>query len=301
VQFDPTQLPQDSYQGRLNITMGGNTLRLLAVADVNRGLPGGPNPNFALVGDPNPVDFGRVQPVVGTVSETVTVTNASAAALPGGRYVFLGDVNLPAGFRVNPNPGFSTCIASGDGLAGTTRALLSHGSCAFQVQFDPTQLLADTYLGRLNVTLGGNTLRVLTVADIARGVPGGPNSNFALAANPPYADFGRVRPILGTQSQTVTIENASAAALPGGRYVFLGDVNLPAGFNVDPSMSTCIDTGSTLSGTTVALLSHATCTFTVRFSPAQLPSGDYLGRLNITMGGNTLRYLSFAEVNRLIG
>jgi hypothetical protein len=303
VQFDPTQLPQDSYQGRLNITMGGNTLRLLAVADVNRGLPGGPNPNFALVGDPNPVDFGRVKPVVGTVSETVTVTNASAAALPGGRYVFLGDVNLPAGFNVNPDPNLSTCITNGGTLSGTTRGLLSHASCTFTVRFDPTQLLEDTYLGRLNVTLGGNTLRVLAVADIARGIPGGPNSNFALAANPPYADFGRVRPILGTQSEAVTVENASAAGLPGGRYAFLGDVNLPAGFNVnpDPSLSTCIDSGSTLSGTTRPLPSHGTCTFTVRFDPTQLPSGDYLGRLNITMGGNTLRYLSFAEVNRLIG
>jgi hypothetical protein len=256
-----------------------------------------------LSADPPLADFGIVKPALGTVSQTVTVTNASAAALPGGRYVFLGDVNLPAGFRVNDDPGFSTCIASGDGLSGTTRALLSHGSCTFQVQFDPTQLLEDTYLGRLNVTLGGNTLRVLAVADIARGIPGGPNSNFALAANPPYANFGRVRPILGTQSQTVTIENASAEALPGGRYVFLGDVNLPAGFNVnpDPSFSTCIASGGSLSGTTRPLLSHATCTFTVRFDPTQLPSGDYLGRLNVTMGGNTLRLLSFAEAVRLIG
>ena len=301
VQFDPVQLPEDSYQGRLNITMGGNTLRVLTVADVARGIPGGPNPNFALTADPWPVDFGRVQPIVGVVSQTVTVTNASAAALPGGRYVFLGDVNLPAGFRVNPDPGFSTCIDTGDGLAGTTRGLLSHGSCTFQVQFDPVQLPEDTYLGRLNITMGGNTLRVLAVADVARGIPGLPNPNFALAANPPYADFGRVRPILGIRSLTVTIENASAEALPGGRYVFLGDVNLPAGFNVDPDMSTCIDTGNSLSGTTRPLSSAGTCTFTVRFDPTQLPSGDYLGRLNITMGGNTLRYLAFAEVNRLIG
>jgi hypothetical protein len=304
VQFDPTQLPQDSYQGRLNITMAGNTLRLLAVADVFRGLPGGPNPNFALTANPQPVDFGRVQPVVGTVSQTVTITNASAAALPGGRYVFLGDVNLPGGFNVNPDPGLSTCIGgTGGTLSGDMRALPSHASCTFQVRFDPTQLLEDTYLGRLNVTMGGNTLRVLAVADIARGIPGGPNSNFALAANPPYANFGRVRPILGAQSQTVTIENASSEALPGGRYVFLGDVNLPAGFSVnpDPNLSTCIDSGSSLSGTTRPLLSHATCTFTVRFDPTQLPSGDYLGRLNITMGGNTLRLLSFAEVVRLIG
>jgi hypothetical protein len=305
VQFDPTQLPQDSYQGRLNITMGGNTLRLLAVADVNRGLPGGPNPNFALVGDPNPVDFGRVQPVVGTVSQTVTVTNASAAALPGGRYAFLGDVNLPAGFRVNANQAQSTCIGSSasNSLSGDMRALASHASCTFQVQFDPTQLREDTYLGRLNVTMAGNTLRVLAVADIARGIPGGPNPNFVLAANPPYANFGRVRATQGTQSMTVTIENASAAALPGGRYAFLGDVNLPAGFNVnsDPAFSTCLDTGNTLSGTTRPLPSHATCTFQVQFNPAQLPSGDYLGRLNITMGGNTLRYLAFAEVPRLIG
>ena len=301
VQFDPVQLPEDTYQGRLNVTMGGNTLRVLAFANIARGIPGGPNPNFALTADPPNVDFGRVQPALGVVSQTVTVTNVSAAALPGGRYVFLGDVNLPAGFRVNPDPGFSTCIDTGDGLAGTTRGLLSHGSCTFQVQFDPVQLPEDTYLGRLNVTMGGNTLRVLTVADIARGIPGLPNPNFALAANPPYADFGRVRPVLGIRSLTVTIENASAEALPGGRYVFLGDVNLPAGFNVDPNMSTCIDTGNSLSGTTRPLSSAGTCTFTVRFNPTQLPSGDYLGRLNITMGGNTLRYLAFAEVNRLIG
>jgi hypothetical protein len=306
VQFDPTQLPQDSYQGRLNITMGGNTLRLLAVADVNRGLPGGPNPNFALVGDPNPVDFGRVQPIVGTVSQTVTVTNASAAPLPGGRYAFLGDVNMPGGFNVNPNQSQSTCIgSSGSGsLAGDMRALASHATCTFQVRFDPTQLREDTYLGRLNVTMGGNTLRVLAVADIAHGIPGGPNPNFVLAANPPYANFGRVRPIQGTQTMTVTIENASAAALPGGRYAFLGDVNLPAGFNVNPDQgfSTCIGgTGGTLSGDMRVLPSHATCTFQVRFDPTQLPSGDYLGRLNITMGGNTLRYLSFAEVPSLIG
>jgi hypothetical protein len=303
VQFDPTQLPEDTYQGRLNVTMGGNTLRLLAVANVYRGIPGGPNPNFALTATPQPVDFGRVQPVVGTVSQTVTVTNASAAALPSGRYVFLGDVNLPAGFRVNNNPSQSTCIDSGGSLSGTTRALLSHASCTFQVQFDPTQLPEDTYLGRLNVTLGGNTLRVLAVADIARGIPGGPNPNFALAANPPYANFGRVRPILGTQNLTVTIENASAEALPGGHYAFLGDVNLPAGFSVnpDPSSSTCITSGGSLSGTTQGLSSIGTCTFTVQFNPQQLPSGDYLGRLNITMGGNTLRLLAFAEVVRLVG
>ena len=301
VRFDPSQLAEDTYSGRLNVTIGGNTLTVLTVAQVVRGISGGPNPNFALTADPQLVDFGIVKPALGTVSQTVTVTNASAAALPGGRYVFLGDVNLPAGFRVNPDPGFSTCIDTGDGLAGTTRGLLSHGSCTFQVQFDPVQLPEDTYLGRLNVTMGGNTLRVLTVADIARGIPGLPNPNFALAANPPYADFGRVRPILGIRSLTVTIENASAEALPGGRYVFLGDVNLPAGFNVDPNMSTCIDTGNSLSGTTRPLSSAGTCTFTVRFNPTQLPSGDYLGRLNITMGGNTLRYLAFAEVNRLIG
>jgi hypothetical protein len=304
VRFDPTQLPQDSYQGRLNVTMGGNTLRLLAVADVVRGLPGGPNPNFALTANPQPVDFGRVQPVLGTVSASVTITNASAAALPGGRYVFLGDTNLPGGFNVNPDPGLSTCIASGGSLSGTTVGLLSHGTCTFTVRFDPTQLTEDTYLGRLNVTLGGNTLRVLAVADIARGIPGLPNPNYALDANPPYVNFGRVRPALGAVTQTVTIENASAETLPGGRYVFLGDVNLPAGFSVipDPGRSTCITSGGTLSGTTVGLLNNGpSCTFTVRFDPTQLPSGDYLGRLNITMGGNTLRLLAFAEVVRLIG
>jgi hypothetical protein len=304
VRFDPTQLPQDSYQGRLNITMGGNTLRLLAVADVVRGLPGGPNPNFALTANPQPIDFGRVQPALGTVSASVTITNASAAALPGGRYVFLGDTNLPGGFNINPDPGLSTCIASGGSLSGTTVALLSHGTCTFTVRFDPTQLTEDSYLGRLNVTLGGNTLRVLAVADIARGIPGLPNPNYALDANPPYVNFGRVRPALGPVTQTVTIENASAEPLPSGRYVFLGDVNLPAGFSVnpDPGLSTCITSGGSLSGTTVGLLSNGpSCTFTVRFDPTQLPSGDYLGRINITMGGNTLRLLAFAEVVRIIG
>jgi hypothetical protein len=256
-----------------------------------------------LTADPELADFGRVQPVVGTVSQTVMVTNMSADNLSGGRYVFLGDVNLPAGFRVNPDPNLSTCIDSGDGLAGTTRALLSHGSCTFTVQFNPQQLPEDTYLGRLNVTLGGNTLRVLAVADIARGVPGLPNPNFALDAGPPYVDFGRVRPALGTVSQTVTITNVSADNLPGGLYVFLGAVNLPAGFSVnpDPNLSTCIASGGSLSGTTVGLLNNTSCTFTVRFDPTQLPGGEYTGRLNVTIGGSTIRVLAFAEVVRLIG
>jgi hypothetical protein len=304
VQFNPQQLPEDTYEGRLNVTLGGNTLRVLAVADIARGVPGLPNPNFALSADPQLVDFGRVQPVVGTVSQTVTITNVSADNLPGGRYVFLGDVNLPAGFSINPDPNFSTCIASGGSLSGTTRALLSHGSCSFTVRFDPTQLLEDTYLGRLNVTLGGNTLRVLAVADIARGVPGLPNPNFALDAGPPYVDFGRVQPIVGTVSQTVTITNVSADNLPGGSYVFLGATNLPGGFNVnpDPNLSTCIASGGSLSGTTVGLLNNGpSCTFTVRFDPTQLPSGEYTGRLNVTIGESTIRVLAFAQVVRLVG
>jgi hypothetical protein len=42
---------------------------------------------------PELVDFGRVQPVAGTVSASVTITDVSADNLPGGRYVFLGDTN----------------------------------------------------------------------------------------------------------------------------------------------------------------------------------------------------------------
>jgi hypothetical protein len=57
-------------------------------------------PNHALTANPQHLDFGRVRPAQGTVSETVTITNESAENLSGGRYVFLGDVNLPAGFSV---------------------------------------------------------------------------------------------------------------------------------------------------------------------------------------------------------
>jgi hypothetical protein len=39
----------------------------------------------------------------------------------------------------------------------------------------------------------------------------------------------------------------------------------------------------------------------VQFDPTQLPSGEYTGRLNVTIGGNTIRVLAFAEVVRLIG
>src|SRR6516165_10449397 len=217
----------------------------IAVAGLSIPLLGGVAsalPNVALSASAQLVDFGRVRPVLGTVRQTVTITNVSADNLDGGVYGFRGDVNLPAGFSVDPDPHVSTCIDTGDGLAGTTRGLLSNGSCTFQVQFDPVQLPEDTYLGRLNVTMGGNTLRVLAVADVARGIPGGPNPNFALDASPPYVDFGRVQPALGVVSASVSISNVSADNLPGGRYVFLGDVNLPAGFRVnpDPNFSTCI-------------------------------------------------------------
>jgi hypothetical protein len=66
-------------------------------------------------------------------------------------------------------------------------------------------------------------------------------------------------------------------------------------------LSTCIASGGSLSGTTVGLIHNTSCTFTVRFDPAQLPSGEYTGRLNVTIGGNTIRVLAFAEVVRLIG
>jgi hypothetical protein len=300
VRFDPTQLTEDTYTGRLNVTMGGNTLRLLAVAQVARGVPGGPNHNFALGADPQPVDFGIVKPALGTVTETVTVSNASAENFIGGRYAFLGDVSLPGGFNVLPDPAFSTCIASGGSLSGLVRPLSHAGSCTFTIRFDPTQLVEDTYLGRLRVTMGRNTLRILAVAHVARGFPGGPNLNFALAADPPYVDFGRVRPVGGTVTETVTISNASAEGLPGGRYAFIRNVGGPGGFNVlpDPAFSSCIASGGSLSGTTRPLTNEGSCTFTVRFDPSQLRDGDYLGRLNITMGGNTLRLLALAEVVR---
>ena len=70
------------------------------------------------------------------------------------------------------------------------------------------------------------------VAVVGLGVPlfGGVASalpNFALAASPQVVDFGRVRPILGTVSASVTITNVSADNLTGGVYGFRGDVNLP--------------------------------------------------------------------------
>jgi hypothetical protein len=253
-----------------------------------------------LTADPQLLDFGRVKPVLGKVSASVTITNVSADDLSGGIYVFLGDVNLPAGFRVEPN--LSTCIDSGESLSGLTVRLRNNTSCTFNVQFDPTQLPEDTYTARLNVTIGGNAIRVLAVAEVVRGgVPGGPNPNFALTADPPYVDFGRVEPALGTVSASVTITNVSAENLSSGRYVFLGDVNLPAGFRVEPNLSTCIDSGESLSGTTVGLRNNTSCTFNVQFDPTQLPADTYLGRLNVTIGRNTIRVLAFAEVVRTIG
>jgi hypothetical protein len=122
-----------------------------------------------------------------------------------------------------------------------------------------------------------------------------------LTADPPYVDFGRVTAALGTVSASVTITNASAEDLIGRRYVFLGDVNQPAGFRVEPNLSTCIDSGGSLSGTTVGLRNHTSCTFNVQFDPTQLPEDTYLGRLNVTIGGNTIRVLAFAEVVRNVG
>src|SRR6516165_1455463 len=240
----------------------------IAVAGLSIPLLGGVAsalPNVALSASPQLVDFGRVRPVLGTVRQTVTITNVSADNLDGGLYGFRGDVNMPAGFSVDPDPHVSTCIASGGGLAGTTVRLNHNRSCTFDVLFSPAQLPEDTYTARLSVTIGGNTITVLAVAQVVRGVPGVPNPNFALTADPQLADFGRVQPALGTVSQTVTVTNVSADNLPGGRYVFLGDVNLPAGFNVnpDPNLSTCIASGGSLSGTTVGLVSHGSCTFTV--------------------------------------
>ena len=151
---------------------------------------------------------------------------------------------------------------------------------------------------RIAAFIGVVALSIPLFAGVADALP-----NFALSASPQLVDFGLVKPALGTASETVTITNVSADNLSGGRYVFLGDVNLPAGFSVnpDPGLSTCIDSGNSLSGTTVGLRHNKRCTFTVLFSPTQLPSGEYMGRLNVTIGGNTIRVLAFADVVRIIG
>ena len=126
-------------------------------------------PNFALSASPQVVDFGNVRPVLGIVSQTVTISNVSASNLAGGVYSFRGDVNLPGGFNVNPDPGFSNCIAAGGSLSGITRGLLSNGrGCTFTVRFDPTQLPEGGYTGRLNVTIGESTIRVLAFAQVVR-------------------------------------------------------------------------------------------------------------------------------------
>jgi hypothetical protein len=127
-----------------------------------------------------------------------------------------------------------------------------------------------------------------------------PNPNFALSATPQHLDFGRVRPARGTVSESVTITNESAENLSGGRYVFLGDVNLPAGFSVETRMSTCVDSGSSLSGTTVWLRHNTSCTFDVLFSPTQLRSGTYTARLKVTIGRNTIRVHTEAQLVRVI-
>jgi hypothetical protein len=122
--------------------------------------------------------------------------------------------------------------------------------------------------------------------------------NHALSANPQHLDFGRVRPVQGTVNETVTISNNSAEVLGSGRYVILGDVNLPAGFGVNTGMSTCVAAGGSLSGTTVALGRNRSCTFTVRFAPEQLRSGTYMARLKVTIGRNTIRVHANAQLRR---
>jgi hypothetical protein len=125
-------------------------------------------PNQALTASPTHLDFGRVRAIQGIVSESVTITNVAAERLAAGRYILLGDVNLPAGFRIEPR--MSTCIASGGSLSGTTIPLGLNlvESCTFDVLFDPTQLRSGTYTARLNVTIGHNKLRVLAQAQLVR-------------------------------------------------------------------------------------------------------------------------------------
>jgi hypothetical protein len=122
--------------------------------------------NFALSADPDPLDFGRVNRIQGVVPEVVTITNESAEPLSGGRYVILGDVNMPAGFSIETR--LSTCVADGDSLAGHVVFLGSHRSCTFHVLFDPTQLRSGEYTARLKVTIERNTLRVHVTAHLVR-------------------------------------------------------------------------------------------------------------------------------------
>jgi hypothetical protein len=66
-------------------------------------------------------------------------------------------------------------------------------------------------------------------------------------------------------------------------------------------MSSCVDSGNSLSGTTVGLRHNSSCTFEVLFSPTQLPSRTYTARLKVTIGRNTIRVHTEAQVVRSIG
>ena len=125
--------------------------------------------------------------------------------------------------------------------------------------------------------------------------------NHALSASPQHLDFGRVRPAQGIVTERVTITNESAERLGGGRYVLLGDVNLPSGFRIETRLSTCIASGGSLSGTTVPLGRNRSCDFTVEFEPTQLRSGEYTARLRATFGRNTIRVHASVHLSRRRG
>ena len=188
---------------------------------------------------PGALSFGNE--VAGTTSAAMGITVENTGNVPLALTITRSGAN-PGQFRDGQNCGTYLAVRS---------------SCTINVTFEPTA----TGLKTATVSIDGGAAGTQTVALSGTGVA-------SYTVSPTSIPFGNVRHGTGSSSQSVTVTNTSAAALPI-RNIKLSGIN-PAQFS---QTNTC--------GTSVA--AGTACTISVEFKPTKKTS--LTATLSINAGG----------------
>lgn len=184
---------------------------------------------------PSQLTFGSVQTGTTSASQTLTITNSGGAALAGVELSLAGDFALAG----------NTCPAT----------LAAGASCTTGIVFRPSATGNETSTLTLTSTSAGTTPAVIPLS--GTGIPPG-----SIFATPTVASFGSVTIGQSSPSQTVTLQNTGAAALPGLKFTVSGDYSLLS--------NNC----------GVTLAAGASCTLNVSFAPSQ--AGTRIGSVTVT-------------------
>jgi hypothetical protein len=211
---------------------------------------------FPLLLTPIVLDFGDVP--VGTTSptQTVLITNTTAASV---NFQFAGG-------------GMSGAFSNSTACGGTVHTLAAGASCDTTYAFSPVAVGPATATSAISLTLytPGDPLTA-TSTGTSRNYPVTANGTgtFPLLLTPIVMDFGNVAAGTTSPAQTVTITNITSSAV---NFEFAGG-GMPAPF----------DNATACGGSPHTLAAGASCVTTYTFTPAALGAAEQTAGIALTI------------------